>query len=307
MSTDPTSGSGNTQSFLGVTVTQQYPGSGLILPWHDTIITSATTLLWGDPGLAPEIVTLVQSPPFFKDRPVAAATWELICAPDVLPAEAFERVQQKAGRLISKAGLYLDPDLPEEEIARGRLRRPFDEERLHEAGRLLADLVVEHRERRTLGWLLGEAPMGGYLDMFPSYVRKRFISEMRKALGGERIMSLECPACGRGTVTRKALQCPQCGVATPADLFGWRHPEAGLRMADEHREQDAEMRDRWALEIEIERGLIDKEDPTLGRFVDLVLEEGLGLQETADHLGEETADVYRMRLRRRHKPTDRKD
>ena len=42
-------------------------------------------------------------------------------------------------------------------------------------------------------------------------------------------------------------------------------------------------------------------------LVDLVLEEGLGLQEAADRLGEETADVYRMRLRRRHKPADRKD
>jgi len=119
MSTDPTSGSGNIQSFLGVTVTQQYPESQLDLPWHQTIITSATTLLWGDPGPAPEIVTLVQSPPFFKDRPVAAATWELICAPDVLPAEAFERVQRKAGRLISKDRLYLDPALPKEEITRG--------------------------------------------------------------------------------------------------------------------------------------------------------------------------------------------
>ena len=76
MSTDPTSGSGNIQSSLGATVTQQYPESQLDLPWHQTIITSATTLLWGDPGPAPEIVTLVQSPPFFKDRPVAAATWD---------------------------------------------------------------------------------------------------------------------------------------------------------------------------------------------------------------------------------------
>ena len=216
MSTDPTSGSGNIQSFLGVTVTQQYPGSRLVLPWHDTIITSATTLLWGDPVPARELVTLVQSPPFFKDRPVAAATWELICAPDALPAEAFERVRQEAGRLISRGGLYLDPGLPKEEITRGRLRRPFDEERLHEAGRLLADLVIEQREWRTLGWLLGEAPMGGYLDMFPSYVQMRFISEMRKALRGERIMSLECPACGKATVTRDNPKCPD----PPFDVRG---------------------------------------------------------------------------------------
>jgi len=149
--------------------------------------------------------------------------------------------------------------------------------------------------------------MGGYLDMFPSYVRKRFISEVRKALRGERIMSLECPACERGTVTRDNPKCPECGVMVPSDLFGWKYPEEVFRIAEEYREKDALMRDRWALEIEIERGLIDKEDPTLGRFVDLVLEEGLGLQEAADRLGEETADVYRMRLRRRHKPADRKD
>jgi len=304
MSTDPTSASGNIQSFLGVTVTQQYPESQLDLPWHETIITSATTLLWGDPGSAPEIVTLVQSPPFFKDRPVAAATWELICAPDVLPAEAFERVQREAGRLISKAGLYLDPGLPKEEIVR---RRPFDEERFQEAARLMGDLVIEQRERRTLGWLFQDAITEGYLEGFPRYVQNRFISEVRKALKGERIMSLECPACGKATVTRDNPKCPECGVMVPSDLFGWKYPVEVFPISEEYPEEDASIRDQWVPEIEIERGLIHKMDSSLGRFVDLVFEEGLGLQEAADRLGEETADVYRMRLRRRHKPTDRKD
>ena len=306
MWTNPTQESGSYETFFKTLVSSDYPNSRLDLPWGETIVRSATNLYHQNPQAAPaQMMTLVNSPPFFDGRPEGEAAWHLILSPDPPPWWAVNLIEEKAARLVQKGGLYIDPS---------------PEGILEQVTRIRHEITDRYKSTWKLGGLCDQAAKRGYLDRLSAYIRLRTISEVRDGCGSKRVDSIECPACGRATVTRQRPLCPRCGVSIPKDTFRWEHlidirwipltkpimcedgPYRGeIEIVVDFDKEDEEVNQPLeVLEARSDLGAIEGSDPFLERLADVIRKEDLTLKEAAERIDISPEALY-MRLHRRRK------